>query len=403
MSSSAMAAPAGSDPMADATLIRRHPPSSSSTANAAFTQYRQGRQTREEGRQNKAVRDFYSSQDRVVDSFDEADLLIRRSSTNVLGAPEGGVDSGAMEGMVEEVEVAPSSRTAWWVNFATNLSLVVNVALLIVKIIVLASTGSLAVLSSVIDSALDIFSATVIYLTNRYMAKRNRYLFPMGKQRFEPLATIVIAAVMATAAIELVSKAIQAIVNDDISTTMTPTDLALLGVTVLSKIALYLLCRALPGTSMSTLSTDHRNDSVSNSVAMFTAWLGSTYWKLADPIGAIMIGFFIITAWYWEGKEHVLNLAGRGASPQFIQQLTWVAMHHDERVQLVDTVRAIHFGCGFLVEVDIVLPPEMPLHEAHDIGEALQHKLELLPMCDRAHVHLDFECDHGPEDEHKRL
>ena len=47
-------------------------------------------------------------------------------------------------------------------------------------------------------------------------------------------------------------------------------------------------------------------------------------------------------------------------------------MHHDERVLLVDTVRAIHFGGGFLVEVDIVLPPEMPLHEAHDIGEELQ-------------------------------
>lgn len=56
-----------------------------------------------------------------------------------------------------------------------------------------------------------------------------------------------------------------------------------------------------------------------------------------------------------------------------------------------------------LVEVDIVLPPEMLLHEAHDIGEALQHKLEMLPEVERAHVHLDYETDHGPEDEHKRL
>lgn len=36
-------------------------------------------------------------------------------------------------------------------------------------------------------------------------------------------------------------------------------------------------------------------------------------------------------------------------------------------------------------------------------GEALQHKLEMLPEVDRAHVHLDYETDHGPEDEHKRL
>ena len=37
----------------------------------------------------------------------------------------------------------------------------------------------------------------------------------------------------------------------------------------------------------------------------------------------------------------------------------------------------------------------MPLYEAHDIGESLQHKLELLTEVDRAHVHLDFEIDHG--------
>ncbi len=38
----------------------------------------------------------------------------------------------------------------------------------------------------------------------------------------------------------------------------------------------------------------------------------------------------------------------------------------------VDTVRAYHFGVNYLVEVDIVLPADMPLREAHDIGESLQ-------------------------------
>jgi len=34
----------------------------------------------------------------------------------------------------------------------------------------------------------------------------------------------------------------------------------------------------------------------------------------------------------------------------------------------VDTVRAYYFGPRLLVEVDIVLPEEMCLREAHDIG-----------------------------------
>lgn len=56
-----------------------------------------------------------------------------------------------------------------------------------------------------------IYTHTRVYVC-RYMVKRNRYLYPMGKSRFEPLATVIIAAVMATAAIEIISKAIQEMV-----------------------------------------------------------------------------------------------------------------------------------------------------------------------------------------------
>jgi divalent metal cation (Fe/Co/Zn/Cd) transporter len=36
-------------------------------------------------------------------------------------------------------------------------------------------------------------------------------------------------------------------------------------------------------------------------------------------------------------------------------------------------------GSNLFVELDIVLPPEMPLKQTHDIGESLQKKLESLP------------------------
>jgi divalent metal cation (Fe/Co/Zn/Cd) transporter len=51
----------------------------------------------------------------------------------------------------------------------------------------------------------------------------------------------------------------------------------------------------------------------------------------------------------------------------------------------------------FWKQVDIELPEELPLKEAHAIGEGLQDKLEKLPEVERAFVHLDFECEHKPE------
>ncbi len=72
-------------------------------------------------------------------------------------------------------------------------------------------------------------------------------------------------------------------------------------------------------------------------------------------------------------------------------------MTHDARILQVDTCRAYSSGNNFFVEIDIVLPPEMPLQQAHDIGESLQIEIESLQNVDRAFVHLDYETDHKPE------
>ena len=50
-----------------------------------------------------------------------------------------------------------------------------------------------------------------------------------------------------------------------------------------------------------------------------------------------------------------------------------------------------------MVELDIVLPENMSLREAHDIGESLQFKLEKVPNVERAFVHLDWNSQHQPE------
>jgi len=335
------------------------------------------------------ARNFYQKQEDMLESFQEADRLINDSVTARLLSGDAGDDV---------------DRTSQVQSWLITGSLGVNVLLFVMKFYVLIQSNSVSVLSSVVDSGLDLFSGLVIFLVAVFMRKRNRYLYPMGKGRFDALATIVIASVMVTAAVELIRRAIEEIATDSADAELDTYSWVLMSLTVCMKIGLYMVCCTFKGSSMSisALATDHFNDVMSNSVAMLGGGLAS-YYKNTDPIGAIAIGIFIIYNWYQEGLVNIVNLAGRGASPEMIQQLTYVAMNHDERVQQVDTVRAIHLGTNFLVEVDIVLPPEMPLYEAHDIGESLQHKLELLPEVDRAHVHLDFETDHGPEDEHKNL
>jgi len=51
---------------------------------------------------------------------------------------------------------------------------------------------------------------------------------------------------------------------------------------------------------------------------------------------------------------------------------------------------------GLAWQVDIVLPPDMPLRQTHDIGESLQISLEALEDVERAFVHIDWEWEHNP-------
>jgi divalent metal cation (Fe/Co/Zn/Cd) transporter len=99
--------------------------------------------------------------------------------------------------------------------------------------------------------------------------------------------------------------------------------------------------------------------------------------------------------------EQIKMLTGYTAKPQFLKKLTWICLNHSKEIRYIDTVRAFHFGTNYIVEVDIILPENMTVKEAHNIGEPLQQKLENISNVERAFVHLDYEFEHDPNTEHK--
>ena len=100
---------------------------------------------------------------------------------------------------------------------------------------------------------------------------------------------------------------------------------------------------------------------------------------LSDPIGAIVIGLYIMYTWAKRGIGLVAHISGKSATPELLSKLTYIAFTHDDRVLHVDTVRAYAVSERYFVELDLHLPKRMRLKEAHDIGESLQIKLEQVP------------------------
>ncbi|CAH8849646.1 unnamed protein product [Trichobilharzia szidati] len=286
-----------------------------------------------------------------------------------------------------------------------------NVLLLLGKAVASALSGSLAIISSLLDSCVDLASGGIMWYASRQMRKRKPYTYPQGRTRLEPIAVIVLAVFMASISIQLLAESVQAIVrmtqNKQDAPDVTDLALGIMATVIVVKCCLWLMCMKFgSGMGVDAIKADQRNDILSNSASLLFGGLAGRLQqyqniKYLDPIGAILISTYILYSWYHLGAEQIRNLAGHTAEPRFIQKIAFVCLNYHPLIERLDTIRAFHFGAHFLVEVDIVLPKDMCLKDAHDIGEGLQKKLERLQSVERAFVHLDYEFTHHPESEHK--
>lgn len=332
---------------------------------------------------------YYRRQNQLVDQFQEIEQLIGRTE------PSASVVSDSDWNDKD----TKSKRKAWRDTFALRISFYANVCLLIIKIFAAYSSGSLSIIASALDSFLDLVSGLILWATDRSMKKQNKYVYPAGKSRMQPLGIIVFSCIMGTLGFQILIEGVRQLMGPDHTHHLE--DLyAVIGVMVFViavKFFLWLYCRRSNSVVVQTYAQDHRNDVVTNSVGLVSAMLGDRMVFWIDPFGAILLAVYIIYNWAETAIEQIKAMVGVSAPPEFLTQLTYLAWNHHPEIICIDTVRAYTFGPNFFVEVDIVLAEEMKLKCAHDIGESLQNRIEEMEDVERAFVHIDFETSHFPE------
>ncbi|CAN1263148.1 Metal tolerance protein 10 [Linum perenne] len=298
------------------------------------------------GKKERKVAQYYKAQQDLVKEFNEVDSF---------------VELGVMPGELTDKEIKEVARGEKIAIYASNVA---NLVLFAAKVYASMESRSMAVIASTVDSFLDLMSGFILWFTDHAMRKPNQYRYPIGKQRMQPVGIVVFASVMAT-----------------------------LGLQIIFESGRELLAKA----------QDHFFDVITNSIGLAAAVLAIKFYWWIDPVGAILIALY--TIWNWSGTvmENVGSLIGRTAPPEYLAKLIYLIWNHHQEIKHIDTVRAYTFGCNYFVEADIVLPADMSLCEAHNIGETLQEKIEQFPEVERAFVHVDFEFTHQPEHNPKRL
>ncbi|PQQ04073.1 metal tolerance protein 9-like [Prunus yedoensis var. nudiflora] len=279
------------------------------------------------------VEEYYKQQERLLEGFTEMETM---------------TEEGCLPGSLTEDQIKQLAKSE---RMAVHVSNIANLVLFAAKVYASIMSRSLAVIASTLDSLLDLLSGFILWFTAHAMKSPNQYHYPIGKKRMQPVGIIVFASVMAT-----------------------------LGLQILLESARELISQA-----SDPFFFPHSNLKI---------WTNKESGQVSDSES---IALYTINTWAKTVLENVHSLIGRTAPPYFLAKLTYLIWNHHEEIRHIDTVRAYTFGTHYFVEVDIVLPEDMLLNKAHNIGETLQEKLERLPEVERAFVHIDFEFSHRPE------
>jgi len=312
-------------------------------------------------------------------------------------------------------DAAPEQDGSARARFATRASFGINVVLCLIKYVAFIYSQSYVVLASAVDSTMDLVSGGVLFCQARAAAGQDRPKvrdkYPTGLSRLEPVSVLIFAVLMAALSLQIFYESTEALIAGLTKSPKRPTAgplvIAIIVTVILTKFGLHVWCQRVASKGgadtgpVQALADDHRNDVISNTwglAALMAAAMGPGACWVADPVGAMTISVALVYCWACTAKEQGTILVGAAPDTAFIARLAYLALKASPELVGIDTLRVYSAGAEtYTVEIDLILPPEMLHRDAHDIGQALQDRLEADAAVARAFVHLDWEASHVGE------
>jgi ferrous-iron efflux pump FieF len=278
-------------------------------------------------------------------------------------------------GVLESGNKATAPERARMMRLAGYASVGVAFLLIGAKVAAYLLTGSVALLSSLLDSLLDAGASLVnLYAIRQSLTPADReHRFGHGKA--EPLAALGQTAFIAGSAAFLAFQAVGRLIAP------VPVQHGEIGIAVMvfSIVATLLLVTYQRRVIRRTGSFAVRADSlhyvgdlfVNASVIvalLLSAWWG---WHIADPLFAIGIAAYILyTAWQiFRGALDMLM--DRELADEVRGRIRKIALNHP-RVMSVHDLRTRAAGRSIFMQMHLEMDPEMLLREAHEVADAVE-------------------------------
>lgn len=265
----------------------------------------------------------------------------------------------------DEAALRDKHRAAW-------AGVVLNAPLAAAKIVTGIVAQSQALVADGVHSLSDLASDAAVIWALGHSHRPPDAEHPFGHGRFETLATLAIAVMLALAALGILIDAGQRLLDPPVAA---PGGLALwvAGLSIALKEGLYHYTKAVArrtGSAMMAANAwHHRSDAVTSVVALCGIGAAMLGWPLADALGAAIIALMLgWVAWHY-GRPAVQELADT-APPADMAEAVHAALMATPGIRDAHDLRLRHMSGAVQADVHIALDPAMTLSEAHRLCEA---------------------------------
>lgn len=277
----------------------------------------------------------------------------------------------------------------------SNVSIVVNIFLSVVKLIIGFIAASGAMISDAVHSASDVFSTIIVMIGASAAAKEPDEEHPYGHDRMECIAAIILSVVLFVTGIGIGVNGIKKIFGGNYAELAVPGALALfaaiLSIAVKEGMYWYTIyyAKKVDSTALTADAWHHRSDALS-SIGSFIGILGARLgFPICDPLASVVICLFIIKAAYDICKESLDKMVDKSCDEKIENQMSGIIKAQDGVISL-DLLMTRMFGSKLYVDVEIGADETISLKESHQIAQNVHDAIELnFPKVKHCMVHVN--------------
>ncbi|MGZ8409640.1 MAG: cation diffusion facilitator family transporter [Hyphomicrobium sp.] len=264
-------------------------------------------------------------------------------------------------------------------RLAATASVAVATLLIVAKAAAWLTTGSISLLSTLIDSALDLAASLINLVAIRQAAQPPDKEHRFGHGKAEPLAGLAQAGfVCGSAGFVLVHAGERLIRPAPINNTEVGYAVMALSIALTVGLVLYqrFVVRRTGSLAIGADSLHYSADLLTNLSVIVALVLSTQFgWIWADPLTAIAIGVFILSSAWQIIKQSLNLLMDRELPDEDREHIRRIARSHPEVIGIHD-LRTRSSGTHLFIQFHLELDGNMTLLDAHTIADQVMSELE---------------------------